>query len=243
MKCWSLAAAILVTGALVTNCDGGITVSLGVRESTGSGPIGSNVSSTLGIEWIRLDDQSFAFDGNWHTLTWNLDGTNVTAFAGSSANGTLEGAWGALENLRFLNSDSVAGPISIHIDNMVVTTPTGATTLTDFEGYSVGQAVMFRPPNFSGSTSANLAPGSTSGVTDTVAQSGTRSYKVDFQFVDNAPTRWVRLTTSNTPTLGNPAIPFGPGTSLSVSFMAVPEPSSVGLLMLGAAGLLRRRKR
>lgn len=235
--------AALLFAALAANCQAGLTVSLGVRETGGAGPIGANGGSANGIEWIQKDAQSFAFDGNWHTLTWALDGTNVTGFAGATADGVLDGTWGTIEHLRLLNTDSITGPISVYIDDIVVTTPSGNTTLTDFEGYAVNQAVVFRAPSFSGSTSANLVAGSTAGISDAFAQSGTGSYKADFEFVDNSPTRWVRLTTSNTATLGNPAIPFGAGTSLSISFRAVPEPSMAGLLGFGAIGLLRRRRR
>lgn len=243
--------AALLFAALAANCQAGLTVSLGVRETGVAGPIGANGGVSNAIEWIQKDAQSFAFDGAWHTLTWALDGTNVTGFAGTTPNGTtgvLDGTWGTLEHLRFLNSDSVTNPISIYIDDIVVTTPSGNTTLTDFEGFAAGQTVMFRVPNFSGSTSANLVTVQNGGpnaaaISTDFAQSGTGSLKADFQFLDGTPTRWLRLTTNNTATLGNPAIPFGAGTSLSISFRAVPEPSMAGLLGFGAIGLLRRRRR
>ena len=236
--------ALLLIASLAPICQAGITISLGVRETAlGAGPIGSNGGASGGIEWLDRDAHTIAFDDNWHTLTWALDGSAAaTAFAGASANGILDGSWGTIEHIRLLNTESTTVPISIYIDDIVVTTPSGNTTLTDFEGYTAGQTVMFQAPSFSGSTAGNVRTGSASGISDTVAQSGTGSYKVDFEFLDNSPTRWVRLTSFNTATLGNPAIPFGAGTSLSISFRAVPEPSMAGLLGFAAIGLLRRRR-
>ncbi|QDV27643.1 hypothetical protein Q31a_60360 [Aureliella helgolandensis] len=243
MKCFHLGCAVLLTCALVSTSQAALTVSLGVRETGGAGPAGSNAGAAGGIEWLDLDGQSFAFDGAWHTLSWDLGDTSVTAFAGATADGTLDGTWGSIEHLRILNSDGLTGPLSIYIDDMVVTTPVAPVTLTDFEGYNLDDQVMFQSPGFSGSTSSNLVAGSTSGITDESAQSGTGSYKVNFEFVDDSPTRWMRYTTFNSAVLGNPAIPLGAGNSLSISFRAVPEPSSLGLLCIGAFGFLRRRQR
>ncbi len=86
--------------------------------------------------------------------------------------------------------------------------PCEDTLLSGFEGYAVGSQVMFRPPRFSGSTSEHLLTSpNVSEATDAVeAFNGTRSCRLAWQFVDNATSRWVRVTTSNAANLPNPTI-------------------------------------
>jgi hypothetical protein len=77
--------------------------------------------------------------------------------------------------------------------------------LVDFESYAVGTSqVMFRTPSLSGSTSGNIATGSTSVISDLApanpfAPGSTRAVKIDWSFVDNGTNRWDRLTTFAAP--------------------------------------------
>lgn len=82
-------------------------------------------------------------------------------------------------------------------------------TLNDFEGATAGGEHMFQEPRFSGSTSAQLA-------TEPNVQEVTAAFpaglgtgqvgRANFQFVDDATTRWMRHTTFNSAGMPNPAI-------------------------------------
>lgn len=201
-----------------------VAISIGVRETEAGGgagftAIGDNGGSTGGIEWINLDGQMLTLDGTWQKFTFDLANDPVTAFAGSTANGILDGTYGTLEHIRILNVQGVTDPISVWIDDVADTiTPMGGspttTTFGDFEGYNQGDEVMFQEPSFSGSTSSNLQTGDGDGIDNFVA-SRSASYLERFQFVDNATTRWVRLTTFNTPNQPNPQIRFDQGSVIT----------------------------
>lgn len=86
------------------------------------------------------------------------------------------------------------------------------TVITDFESFdttATSGTVMFRAPNFSGSTSGNIeaSPNKTSISTDAVDSNNTKKLKVEWQFKTGA-NMWLRLTTNNTANLPNPAIDF-----------------------------------
>jgi hypothetical protein len=103
-----------------------INVSLLVRETGGSGPIGSNGGSTGTIEFVGASSfagpQGGASAGpvgkavpanTWTTLTFDLPNEPVAGFTG---NGALTGAYGVLEALA-ITSTGDAGPITIYYDN------------------------------------------------------------------------------------------------------------------------------
>ena len=84
--------------------------------------------------------------------------------------------------------------------------------ITDFEAFpapSSNGSVMFRQPSFSGSTGSFIdgSVNTTQVVTDR-AYSGTKSLRVNWQFVADRPAAWLRLTTFNTANLPNPALDF-----------------------------------
>lgn len=212
-----LAVSALFAGSAMAQT---FKISLGVRESGVDVPIGGNGGATGGIEWINYDGQTLAADGNWHQLTWNFGTDSVTAFAGATANGTLDGTRGAIESIRFLNHEGVTDQITLLVDDVVNTVAGVPTVVQDFEAFNVGQEVMFRQPNFSGSTSGNFAGGTTSRLIDTAGHDSAKSQELKFTFLDNSPTRWGRFTTNNATNAPNPAIDFTAGNTLSMWFNA-----------------------
>jgi len=246
-KVFQSAAVFAVIALIAANAGAtvvGLGISIGVRETGTAEPIGGNGGgSGGGIEWISLDNQTLTLDGTWQQFIFNFGTDSVTPFAGATANGVLDGTRGALECIRIVNLPAEAQPITLWIDQMVNTvTGAGDVLVTGFEGYADDTQVMFRQPSFSGSTAGNLiTPPNFSGVDNSGGYAGDASHRVEFQFVDNATTRWLRLTTYNVSNLPNPAIDFTSGNSLSFWMKGTPEPAS--LLLLGLGGLLLRRRR
>jgi len=223
-----------------------LAISIGIRETGSTGPIGSNGGTSNGIEFVNVDGQTLVMDGTWQTFTFTFQTDPLTAFAGTTANNLYDGTRGVLEHIRIRNTGGVTSPITIWLDDITNTTAAGGpTNFGAFEGYGDNQEVMFQEPSFSGSTVANLVAGSTAGVDNAVAFSGTGSYRANFQFVDATDTRWVRWTTFGTATLPNPIIDFAPGSTLTFKMRteAIPEPATMAALGLGAATLLRRRRK
>lgn len=209
-------SSILIALALTSFASAQVQISLGIRETGAGGGtftnIGDNGGSLGGIEWVDLDNQQLVLDGTWQQFTFDLSTATLTAFAGSTANAVLDGDYGTIEHIRIRNANGITEPIQIWIDDIENTiTPLGgsptAVSVEDFEGYVAGTEVVFQEPGFSGSTAANILPGGTSGIDNMVA-SRTPSQRIEFQFVDNTATRWVRLTTFNSTNKPNPLIRF-----------------------------------
>ena len=223
----------------------GLYISLGVRETNDAGPVGGDGGTSNGIEWINLDIPYVAAGSGWQLVTFDLQNDPITPFAGASADGILGVDYGTIEHLRLLN-DGGATQYSVFIDDLVENNSTsGLATIADFELFSVGDEVVFQEPTFSGSTSGNLVGGA-AGVTDTMAFAGNHSYQVDLDFVDNDSSRWVRLTTFNTPNIPNPRIETQIGSnvvSMYVKVEAIPEPAGASLALCGLLGLTALRRR
>lgn len=220
-----------------------LSISFGTRETGTSAAIGGNGGTSGSIEWIDMDTQTLLLDDTWQVFRFDMDAVPVTAFTG---NGVLDGAAGTLEHIRIRNTGGVFGPLSLWIDDVTDTIDTGAVNFGTFEGYSAGDEVMFQEPNFSGSTSGNLLAGGTTGVDTTVARTGDNSLAVNFEFVDTATTRWLRLTSFNATNQPNSAIRYDQNSVVSFWMKGaapIPEPASVIALGLGASALLARRRR
>src|SRR5688572_22538866 len=178
-----------------------LAISIGVRETGTSAQIGGDGGTANSIEWVNRDGQMLPLDGAFHTFTFNF-GTDPVAFffgtqpAGGQPN-RLDGTRGTLEHVRIRNVDGLTVPVQLFIDNIRNTTAlAGPQTVSNFEGFGVGTEVTFQEPNFSGSTSANLATTpNVAAVTTTAASQGTQSDGVHFRFIDTDTTRWLRLTT------------------------------------------------
>jgi hypothetical protein len=251
--CMALAASPSIAGSLL--------MSIGVRETGNPNnlAIGANGGSANGIEFVNRDGQTLTADGSWQQFTFTPLTDTLTAFAGTTANAMLDDDWGVLEMIRIGNVADGANRYRVWIDDITNTTSAGATNFGDFEAAALNTEVIFQEPRFSGSTAANLQlTPNASLVTNSMAHAGLQSNQVDFEFVDDSPvtgtpSRWVRLTTFNTPNLPNPLVRLresvvgGVPMPTTISFWAkavvIPEPSSVVLLALGLIGLSHAARR
>jgi hypothetical protein len=243
--------------------------SVGIRETNSPGPVGSNGGATGGIEWVGrtggngLDQDLVPADNAWHQVTVDLVNDPVGAFAGATADSMLTSTTGfsVLEHLRIANTADGVTRYKVYLDDIMSIQGGTSTLLTGFEGAALGSEVMFQEPRFSGSTAALLqTTPNIARVTDAVAFSGTQSYEIEFEFISDAPAgtggagNWLRLTTNNTATLGNPVIavpnttagaPFPPTSlSMQVRVVAIPEPTSAllfGMAAIGVLGVIRRK--
>jgi len=248
MKKICLVTIILSALSISSLSAASLSISLGIRETGGSGPAFFNGGATGGIEFVNLDGQTLIADGTWQLFTFTPTSDTLTAFAGATANGILDADWVVFEHVRIRNSDGITAPIRLWIDAIANTTSTGSVS-EGFEGFATGAEVMFQEPSFSGSTAGNLMPGSTALVSDSDAYAGNHSNEAYFQFIDGDSTRWVRLTTFNTPNLPNPAmlareLVGNPTVSFYAKASVVPEPSSLalGLIGLGLCAWFKRRQ-
>lgn len=233
---FSVAAVSAVAAAQALAVDPNFKVSIGVRESQTASPIGGNGGTAGAIEFVNLDGLNLVANGTWQTFTFNFGTDPVNYFAGTTTggtNGVLDGVMGALEMLRIRNIDGTTSPIALFVDDLYSTPAGGSPTLVeDFESYAAvttptagAPEVVFRDPNFSGSTSNFLAPtGITGNVTAESAAAGNNSYRLGFSFVNSATSNWVRLTTSGTANRPNPAIAIGAGSTFSIKLRAVVTP-------------------
>ena len=240
MKMCKVVTLALVIGLAGVASAGTVAVSLGIRETGTTEPIGGNGGASGSIEWIDLDGQTLTLDGTWQQFNFDF---GTAAVAGFTGNGAIDGTRGTLEHIRIRNVGGETDAMSFWLDDIVNSTAAaGDVLITGFEGYDADAQVIFRQPSFSGSTSGNLAASPNfSGVDNGGGYAGDASYRVELQFVDDSDTRWVRVTSYGAPNLPNTAIDFGPDSSLSFWMMGVPEPTSMLLLGLGAV-LLRRRR-
>jgi hypothetical protein len=191
--------------------NGAVLVSLGIRESGDTGPIGSNGVSTGDFEWIGATTngsagapQGFVLNpsAGWQTVTFDPLSDPISPFF-ELGDGQITETRGILESLAVaVNAASPsrsAGSYTLYVDNVVnVGAGPGATdvVLADFEGFALGVEVLFQEPTFSGSTVGNLgAQPDTSEVTNAQANGGTQSGELAWYYRDTAESRWVRVTT------------------------------------------------
>lgn len=129
------------------------------------------------------------------SIQWNAGTTPV----GTTTIGTK---WGILEALAFSIADTTdTGPFDFYIDNI----QNGATVFQTFETAPAGTTDYgFRVPNFSGTTSGNfLAAPNVGAVVNSISDTGTKSFRVSFQWNALNSTKWLRLTTSG---VNNPQV-------------------------------------
>jgi len=232
-----------------------LRISIGLRETGFAGGtdvgVGNNGGASGGIEFCNLDGATLVLDGTWQQFSFTLSTATYAAFAGASANGVLEGAYGTLEHIRIREGiGGITGPITLWTDDVMDTydpagpAPPISTLLgAGFETRAPGTGCLFREPRYSGSTSTNLlASPNISTVDGSVAYAGTNGYRSEFQFVDNTDTRWLRYTTNAAAAFPNPLVRFDQSSVISFWMMGIPEPTSLALLGGCALTVIARRR-
>ncbi len=221
------------TGPLVgSGPNTAILLSLGIRETNaggGGGPIGADGGlGSSSIEWLGAAGAAggapagklVAPSNQWQTLTFSAanSGGKDPVLSFNAGDGVLQGDFGVLEHLAIVSAANARGTRDVghyrlYIDNI----SNGATNFADFESYDADTAVMFLQPSYSGSTATNLlgvpdaaVPAGFRGTPDFAAvdaatgDGSSKSERVEFQFIDASPGRWVRLTTYYNPAISPP---------------------------------------
>ncbi|NLX21782.1 MAG: family 10 glycosylhydrolase [Phycisphaerae bacterium] len=92
---------------------------------------------------------------------------------------------------------------------VVAPPPCTDTLIAGFEDIADGSMGMFRHLGFSGTTSSHLLESpSISEVTSDAAATGSKSQKLEWQFVDATSPRWARVSTNNATDVPNPTVAF-----------------------------------
>ncbi len=227
------AAAIVGSGV-----NKGLLLTLGIRENTSlTGGVGADGGTTgANITWVGASTKNgtapigkpITPSTSWQTITFDPATDPRLAFTGA---GTLDGTFGVLEHLAITAGPDSAdtGPYVLYIDNV----SSGGSVFADFESFDAGKQVMFQEPTFSGSTSANLLTlPSVSTIDATRGDASAKSVRIEFQFKDEAATRWVRLTTNSTGAalldgLGNPQVDLTQPISLRYLLLPACTPPTV----------------
>jgi hypothetical protein len=125
--------------------------------------------------------------------------------------------WGILESIAFaINVPDGTGPFDFYLDNV----QNGTTVFQDFEGALAGTSDYgFRAPSFSGSTSGNILNNPNVGaVSNGAADTGTKAFRIQFQWNGTNSSKWLRLTTSG---VGNPMVDLSQPISMRVLMLPV----------------------
>jgi hypothetical protein len=110
-------------------------LTLGVRETGTTAACAGNGGTTGGIEWVgatsaqpgpnapvgKLVNQK----DQWVTVKFDIRRDPILGFAGSTANGQIDGSAGTIEHLAFTPTDSAnLGPYIVYIDDVETYVPT-----------------------------------------------------------------------------------------------------------------------
>jgi len=133
--------------------------------------------------------------GSTVTPTVGQTGTSIQWNPTIGNPNNIAGEWGVFDSIDFTSDDLTDnGPFDIYIDNLA----NGSYgVFQDFEGAASGTVgYQFNQPSYSGQTSGNIhsAPNQAP-VSNLAADTGTKSLRVRWQFVDGATNRWVRFNT------------------------------------------------
>lgn len=148
------------------------------------------------------DENNLWLPGNTVTPTLAQSAASIQWNATVGNPNNIGTKWGIIEAIAFSIADSTdTGPYMLAIDNI----QNGATVFQTFETAPANTTDYgFRAPSFSGTTSGNiLAAPNVGGVNNLVADTGTKSFGVQFQWQSTVSTKWLRLTTSG---VNNPQV-------------------------------------
>lgn len=167
------------------------------------------------------------------SVKWNTGGGDLV---GTTNN--LPNQWGILEAIAFVINGDV-GPFDLYIDNL----KNGDTVFQTFEEGNAGTGDYgFRAPRFSGTTEPGLLATPEIGlVSNIVADAGTNSFRVAYQWNGTNVSRWVRLTTSG---VGNPQVDLDQPLSFRLLLLPVgssptgPAPGPLSITREGANVIL-----
>lgn len=151
---------------------------------------------------VLSDNNTVWAGGNTVTPTNTQIGASIQWNPSVSNPNNIPTTWGILEGLALTIDDTTdTGPFDIYVDNI----KNGTTTFQTFEeAPATTTDYGFRAPSFSGTTSGNLLPTPNAGVVvNHVADTGTKSFRIQFQWNDLTTTKWLRLTTSG---VNNPQV-------------------------------------
>jgi hypothetical protein len=163
---------------------------------------GADVSTN---SFLDTNDSGLWIAGTEVTPTGIQTGSSIQ-WNGTVVNATnLPGTWGTLESINFVIDDLTdTGPFDLYIDNL----KNGETVFQTFEEAPAGTTDYgFRAPGLSGTTSGNLLAAPNVGVVaNEAADTGTKSFRVRFQWGALSVSKWVRLTTSGAAPASNPYV-------------------------------------
>ncbi len=166
-------------------------------------------SATVGTEYTR---QLALVQGSSDAWTLPTGPASAVISATGAVNGWTPSSAYAGQTVSFTARAANAGGFDEESWTVQVTTlpPCDPVRITDFDDAPAGDRILFNLPRYSGSTAIDLAASpNVAVITEAVgAFSGPHAMQVEWEFVDDAPERWLRLTTHNGPAIPNPTIPF-----------------------------------
>ena len=153
-------------------------------------------------------------------MIWN---SSVAGQAGTVND--LQGEWATLEAIAFTLDDTTdTGPYRIYIDNIVNGGLTNAPiVLEDFENAPAKMSdYTFHPPGASGSTGGNMLSMPNEALVDnTVADTGSKSMRIVWQWSSLKTNNWIRFNTYNS-TQGKPNPMFNLNDPISFRILIQP---------------------
>ncbi len=231
-------SCVPTSGALVgQGANTSLRVALSIRCNTALvGPVGVAAPSPganiffLGASAILSgacpDDAMVVYPSNtWQTITLQRGPDPLTPTNPFVPwNGTLtslDGNFGALEGIAFA-CEGNPGNYDIYIDDLANGTN---GVFESYETNVVGSTWGFSQPGYSGTTSANLLGSPNSSViTTNTAFTGSKCTRVQWQFVDGATNKWLRLVHSGNTGVANPMVDLNEPISFKLLLLRPGDP-------------------